>query len=149
MGHLASILICVAPYVLATMSICSFYSLSTKKKLNTNSSTETELMAVNDMLPRILWTRYFLEVQGYQVEDSSVCQDNISAMLLEKKNRYPSCKRTREINFHTFFITNEITSKKINVEHEPIEMMIGDLFTKPLRGSTFLRFRNLILNIDA
>jgi len=32
---------------------------STKQKLNTRSSTEAELVGVNDTLPNILWTRQF------------------------------------------------------------------------------------------
>jgi hypothetical protein len=33
---------------------------STKQKINTRSSTETELVAANDFMPIILWTNYFL-----------------------------------------------------------------------------------------
>jgi hypothetical protein len=31
----------------------------TCQKLNTKSSTEAELAGVNDVMPKILWTRYF------------------------------------------------------------------------------------------
>ncbi len=37
------------------------YSTSTRQKLTTRSSTEGELVGVNDVMPQILWTRYFLE----------------------------------------------------------------------------------------
>jgi len=50
------------------------------------SSTESELVVVNDMMPQILWTRYFLESQGYKDHDSVLYQDNQSAMILEKIN---------------------------------------------------------------
>jgi hypothetical protein len=70
---------------------------STRQKLNTKSSTEAELVGVNDVMPQILWTRYFLEAQGYGVEDSLVYQDNQSAILLEKNGRASSGKRTRHI----------------------------------------------------
>ena len=42
----------------------SIYSCSTKQKLNTKSSTESELVGVDDVMPIILWMRYFLEAQG-------------------------------------------------------------------------------------
>jgi hypothetical protein len=42
-------------------------SASTKQKLNTRSSTESELVGVDDMMPIILWTRYFLLSQGYGI----------------------------------------------------------------------------------
>ena len=37
------------------------YGTSTNQKLNTRSSTEAELVGVNDVMSQILWTRYFLE----------------------------------------------------------------------------------------
>ena len=42
-------------------------SASTKQKLNTRSSTESELVGVDDMMPIILWTRYFLLSQCYGI----------------------------------------------------------------------------------
>jgi hypothetical protein len=40
-------------------------SVFTKQKLNTKSSTESELVSIDDMMPIILWTCYFLLSQGY------------------------------------------------------------------------------------
>lgn len=63
----------------------SLYSASTLQKINTKSSTEAEeLVAVDDVMPLILWTRYFLQAQGYDVRENKVFQDNQSAILLEK-----------------------------------------------------------------
>ena len=40
------------------------YSKAKKQKLNTRSSTESELVGVDDLMPMVLWRRYFLEAQG-------------------------------------------------------------------------------------
>jgi hypothetical protein len=40
------------------------YSASKKQKLNTKSSTESELVGIDDMIPQVLWTKYFMEAQG-------------------------------------------------------------------------------------
>jgi hypothetical protein len=40
---------------------------STKQKLNTRSSTESELVGVDNMMPIIVWSCYFLMAQGYGV----------------------------------------------------------------------------------
>jgi hypothetical protein len=45
-------------------------SVSTKQKLNTKSSTESELVGVNDMMPIIIWTCHFLLEQGQQELDT-------------------------------------------------------------------------------
>ena len=81
-----------------TMGKGSVYSTSIGQKLNTKSSTEAELVGVSNVMPMIVWTRYFLEAQGYDVKESPIYQDNMSAMLLEKNGKKSSGKRTRHIN---------------------------------------------------
>jgi hypothetical protein len=79
---------------------------STKQKLNTRSSTETEIVGADDfVMPAICWTRYFMEAQGYQVNDNVLFQDNKSAILLEKNGKASSSKRTKHISIRYFFIT--------------------------------------------
>ena len=58
-------------------------SLSQKQKLNTRSSTEAELVGADDATGKILWTRLFLESQGYPIVDNVLHQDNQSMMKLE------------------------------------------------------------------
>ena len=43
-------------------------SSSHKQKINARSSTEAELIGVDKDLPKMIWTRYFLEEQGYLME---------------------------------------------------------------------------------
>ena len=45
------------------------YGTSMRQKLNTRSSTEAKLIAVNDFMSHVLWTCYFLEAQGYNIND--------------------------------------------------------------------------------
>lgn len=118
---------------------------STKQKLNTRSSTESELVGVDDMMPSILWTRYFLKSQGYNVSDNVIFQDNKSTMLLERNGKASSSKRTKHINIRYFFITDRISKGEVRVEWCPTGDMVADFMTKPLQGSTFKRFRDLIM----
>jgi hypothetical protein len=124
------------------------FATSTRQKLNTKSSTEAELVAVDDAMPQILWTRNFLEAQGYAVSDNVVFQDNQSAMLLEKNGKRSSSKRTRHINIRYFFVTDRIASREVSVEYCPTGEMLADFFTKPLQGANFRKFRNRILNLS-
>jgi hypothetical protein len=43
-------------------------SISRKQKLNTKSSTESELVGADDVSVMILWTKLFLEEEGYEIE---------------------------------------------------------------------------------
>eukprot|EP00957_Ditylum_brightwellii_P032430 2457020-Ditylum_brightwellii.AAC.1 len=94
----------------ATMTLGkgSVYSMSTKQKINTKSSTEIELVGVNDALPMMLWTQYFIEAQGYDVDRSIVFQDNKNAMLLATNGNASSGKRTRHINIRYFMVQDRV-----------------------------------------
>jgi hypothetical protein len=118
---------------------------STKHKLNTRSSTEAELVSVDDCMPIILWSRYFLLEQGYGVVENILFQDNKSAMLLEKNGRASSSKRTKHINVRYYFVTDRIAKGELKVQWCPTENMIADYMTKPLQGKLFRRFRDLIM----
>ena len=72
------------------------------------SSTESEIIGADDFMPAICWTRYFMEAQGYQVQDNILFQDNNSTILLEKNGKASSSKHTKHVNIRYFFITNRI-----------------------------------------
>ena len=76
----------------------ALFATSNKQKLNTQSSTKAELVGVNDVMPQILWTHYFLEAQRVTVKGNIVYQDNQSSLRLEKYGKGSSRKRTRHIN---------------------------------------------------
>ena len=46
-------------------------SFSHKHKINTKSSTESELVGADQALPSILHTRNFIKAQGYSIEQTS------------------------------------------------------------------------------
>jgi hypothetical protein len=96
----------------------------------------------------VLWTRNFLEAQGYVVHDNVVYQDNQSAILLEKNGRRSSGKQTRHIEIRYFFVTDKIKDGKVRVEYCPTEDMTGDFNTKPLQGSKFRKHLKDILNLS-
>jgi hypothetical protein len=128
-----------------TMGIGIPISVSTKQKLNTRSSTESELVGVDDMMPIICWTRYFLLSQGYGIIENLLLQDNKSSILLEQNGRASSCKRTRQINIRYFFITDRVNMKEISIDWCPTKETVADFMTKPLQGSLFKKLRDYIM----
>ena len=65
---------------------------SNKQKINVMSSTEGELVGAHKILPTTLWSRYFIEAQGYDVEQMTLYQDNQATMRLEVNSRFSSTK---------------------------------------------------------
>ena len=78
-GHTSSML------TLGSLAITSF---SRKQKIDAKSSTEAELIGVDDDLSKILWTRYFMKSQGYKIDENILFQANKSAILLERIGRH-------------------------------------------------------------
>ena len=133
----------------ATMSVGrgSTYSVSRKQKLNTRSSTEAELVRVNDAMSLVLWTRLFLLHQGLKIHDNVIYQDNQSAIRLERNGRSSCGKQTQHLNMRYFFIASRVRDKQVRIEYCLTTDMIGDFFTKPLQGAHFRHLRKLILNL--
>ena len=73
-------------------------SYTEKHKLNLNSSTESELVGAGAMLIKVLWAWYFLEAQGYSVEQNIMFQgDNQATMQLEVNGAFFSSERNNHI----------------------------------------------------
>ena len=113
----------------------SIISISKKQKPNTKSSTEAKLIGVDHAMPQMLWTRYFLEAQGYRIDKNILYQDNTSAMLLENNTKKSSTKNTKHINMRYYFIKGWVETGDVVIEHYPTEKMLGEHFKKPLQGA--------------
>ena len=130
-----------------TMGKGAVISLSRKQKLNTRSSTEAELVAVDDCMAQVLWTRYFLEAQGYQTEAHVVLQDNESAIKLEKNGHKSMGQRSRHIQIRYFFITDQVQKGNVQIKYCPTDQMQGDYQSKALQGQKFAEHRRSIMNL--
>ena len=125
----------------------SVISASRKQKLNTTSSCEAELVAANDAMGPLMWTKLFLQKQGYN-PTVMFEQDNTSAILLEGNGKSSSGKRTRHLNIRFFCITDLLEKQEFEVEHCPTEDMQADFLTKPLQGETFKKMSEWLMGIE-
>ena len=121
-------------------------SVSTKQKINTRSSTEAELVSIDNVLSKILWTIRLLREQGWKVNQNMVMRDNLSSMKLETNGKASSGKRTRHFDIKYFYITDLIERKEVEIKYCPTDEMIADYMTKPLLGAKFHKFRKLTMN---
>ena len=122
-------------------------STSIKQKMNTKISTETELIAADDLVPHILWTNYFLNWQGYNAKETILYKDNKSVILLEKNGKKSSSKRTKHIAIRYYFITDRFKAGKLDIKYCPTGDMVADYLTKPLQGKKFYQFSKEIMNL--
>jgi hypothetical protein len=141
-----------------TLGRGALISGSYKQKINTKSSTESELVGVDDGMPFIMWIRLFYieQFKSYPNDHpmkeigqkNIILQDNTSTIQLENNGKRSSGKRTRHINIRYFYITDQIKEGKVSVTYCPTLEMVSDYFTKPLQGSLFRTHRNAIMGLS-
>jgi hypothetical protein len=131
-----------------TMGKGAISSGSNKQKVNSRSSTEAELIGIDDKIAKILWMKRFLEWQGFPVKLNIIYQDNTSTMKLAENGKESSGKRTRHFDIKYFYVTDLVDRKEVKVEYCSTDEMIADYMTKPLVGGKFKLFRDLIMNLS-
>ena len=109
------------------------------------SSTEAELVAVDDGIGTVLWAQLFLEAQDVQINGNVIYQDNKSAILLEKNGKASSSKRTRHLNIRYFFVIDQVAKGNLTIQFCPTDEMIADYFTKPTTGTKFKLLRAMVM----
>ena len=96
------------------------------------------------MLSQIIWTRNFLELQGYSLGPAIIFQDNTSTISLANKGKAQS-QKTRHIHVRYYFIKDRISSNEVQLQYKPTAEMASDILTKGVQGSLFRGLRDRIL----
>ena len=118
---------------------------SSKQKLNTRSTTESELVGVSEYLPYPIWQINFWKEQGYDVRNHYVYQDNESAIKMEKNGRNSCTGNSRHVDIKYFWVKDCVDKGMVEIKYFPTTLMLSDYFTKALQGNLFRRFRNVIM----
>ncbi|KAL7483922.1 hypothetical protein ACHAW6_009570 [Cyclotella cf. meneghiniana] len=66
------------------------------------------------MILMILWTRYFLKSQGYQVPGQQKCNS------LEQSDKLSSTKSTKHMNICYFFVMDKIKEGELSADWRPL-----------------------------
>ena len=104
---------------MVSLGVGAVYAGFAPQKLNTKISTESELIGANDFMPQVVWNRYFLQYQGYDVRKNVMYQDNQSSIMFKNNGKGSSSKRMRHINICYFFFTDRIASVHLDMDHFP------------------------------
>ena len=121
---------------------------SSKQKFNTKSSTESEIVGGSDYIPNVIWSGLFLKHQDIILQSSEFNQDNKSTMKLVVNGKRSCGLGSRHIDIRYFFMKNRFDTENINVVYCPTGEMLADFYTKPLQGSLFRKFRDVIMGLQ-
>ena len=117
---------------------------STKLKLVSRSSTESELIALDDSICFVLWCRRLLKELGYHQGPTTVFQDNKSAIIISEKG-FNNGNESRHMRNRYHYIRQCIEEGSIKIEYLPTAEMVADFFTKPLAGARFRDLRGAVM----
>ena len=87
-------------------------SKSVKQKVNINSSTIIELIGTYDMVPEVLWTKYFIKAQDCKVDNIIVMQDSKLDIRLLVNDRFSSRPKTKHMKVKNIFQLLTLSSVK-------------------------------------
>ena len=120
--------------------------MTSKQKLTTKSSTESEIVGLSDGTVEVLWVLEFLKSQGYELSGVTIGQDNMSVLTLMSKTR-GHANRTKHLNSRFFFVRDRTETGELKLVYVRTEDMIADILTKPMTGSQFRKFTDALLGM--
>ena len=142
-----------------TLGHSSILSISEKQRINTKSSTEAELVGVDDALNFVIWLRHFFESQVRSVNinsplkplgsDVTIEQDNTSTIQLARNDWKSSSKRTKHINVRYFYINDRLKAGDVSrIVYKLTGDMESDYLTKAPQGKSFYTHRKTLIGLD-
>ena len=116
------------------------------------STIEAKYMALTEGTKQLIWLRHFIqELSIDQSQLTSLCSDNLGAIMLSQDATYHVC--TKHINVTYHFIHEKVASHKAVLTYVPTKENIADILTKGLKlhqyhylmGKLGFRVRNFSL----
>ena len=124
----------------------SFDAKSSKMKLNTLSSTESEYVAFCEATREVIWLRRLLADMGFpQIGPTVIYEDNTSTIQM-LKGAY-NHKASKHVNPRYHFSKSAIMDGEVSVEHLVTTEMESDMLTKPLPTQSHWKFTLKVLNV--
>ena len=116
-------------------------------------------MGVDDAMTFLMWMKHFFESQVKQMNehlklkplgsDTTIKQDNTSAIQLEQDGLKSSSRRTKRIDIRYFYVTDCRKKKDVSrVVYKPTGDMQSDYFTKALQGQAFHTHQMTLMSLD-
>jgi hypothetical protein len=113
-------------------------SMSSKQKINTKSSTEAELVGVDDAMNFVVWIQLFIGEQLKTVSKDSALSKLMSETIILQDN-------TSTIQLEN---NGKLKDGSVRIVYCPTKEMVSDYLTKPLQGSLFRTHCNSIMGVS-
>ena len=84
-----------------------------------------------NVLGTMMWCKYFMEAQGYTIENNILYRDNKSTILLGKNGRMSAGKNSKHIKNRFFLITDKVAQEDLKIQYKDIDEMWNNGNTKP------------------
>jgi len=131
--------------IVCSLGQTTIFARSGKQKLTAKSSTEAELLALNQATDEVLYLRNLLSELGFPPKGPTIIrQDNQSAITMALKGELGT-KRTKHFTVRHYFVTDHIQARDIALIYQPGTQIPADGLTKPLPGPQFNRWAQRLL----
>ena len=79
------------------------------------------------------------------MRNNHVHQDDESVEKLEINGRNSCTGNSRHVDVKFFWVKDRVDKKEVEIKYCPTTLMLADYFTKPLQGTVFRRFRDVVM----
>lgn len=124
---------------------CTVIWSSKKQQSVAWSTTESEYTALSTATSEACWLKELLLEFGISVDCITLYEDNQSAIKIAHN---PANRRIKYLDIKHYFIKEKLDAVIINIKYVCTSEQIDDIFTKPLGGNLFEKFRNKVLNTE-
>ena len=117
---------------------------SSKQRMNTRSSTETEHVGTSEYLPKPIFFELFMNAQGYHPK-ITLAKDNESEIRMLVNGKDSCTSNSKHVAIKYFWSTDRIKNGNIKVKYCNTNKMVADYMSKPLQGKAYKDFRSVIM----
>ena len=132
--------------IIGTLGSAPIFTKSFKFKLVTRSSTESEMVCLEEAVTFALWTLVLLRDFDELKLPVTIYQDNLSTIGIVMNGG--SFNRSKHMIAKYGFVKQYVDMGKIQLVHCRTQVMVADMLTKPLSGTDLKKLSNLIYVID-
>ena len=122
------------------------FAKSSMLSIMCQSATEAELVTTALGADDAEYVNEIKQSMKLPVNKYELMEDNQSVIEM-LKNGKPTSQRTRHIGMRHFIVSDLMKQGKLSVVWCPTDKMIADIWTKPLTGKTFTKFRDMITEV--